>query len=108
MSKPRLGKRGKRPQRLRPRRALTFKFKVTPQEMEIIRGRARGYPNPAEFGRRTLLAGWALPAERVARVTAAFLPLQEVIERAASVGFTAEAEAATAALRGILKAVSER
>ena len=108
MTKPRPGKRGERKQRVRLRRTLTFKFKVTPQEMEVIRLRARGYPNPAEFGRRSLLAGRALPAERVARVTAAFLPIQEVIERAASAGFASEAERATAALREILKAVGER
>lgn len=89
-------------------RNLIFKFRVSPDERTVIRDRARGYPSPAEFARRTLLAGWSLPVARITRVTDAFLPIQEVIEKARGCGLVSEADAATAALREILSAVTER
>ena len=89
-------------------RTLTFKFRVSPDERRVIRERARGYPSPAEYARRTLLAGWALPVSRIARVTEAFVPIQEMIEAARAAGLGGESDAATDALREILAAVTER
>lgn len=74
----------------------------------MIRDRARGYPSPAEYARRTLVAGWTLPVGRIARVSDAFVPIQEMIDRANAAGFVAEADAARNALREILAAVTER
>lgn len=89
-------------------RTLTFKFRVSPDERRVIRERARGYPSPAEYARRTLVAGWALPVGRIARVTEAFVPIQEMIEAARAAGLGEESDAATDALREILAAVTER
>lgn len=89
-------------------RTLTFKFRVSPDERRVIRERARGYPSPAEYARRTLVAGRALPVSRIARVTEAFVPIQEMIEAARAAGLGGESEAATDALREILAAVTER
>ncbi len=100
----RRGRRGGHP----PLRTLTFKFRVSPKERAIIRERARGYASPAEYARRTLVAGWSPRAHVVARVTDAFVPLQEVIDRMRAAGLSAEADAATDALREILDAVSAR
>lgn len=101
-------KSNKRKKRRTGLRTLTFKFRVSPDEQRVIRDRARGYPNPAEYARRTLVAGWALPVGRIARVSDAFMPIQEMIDRARAAGFGAEADAATDALREILSAVTER
>lgn len=81
---------------------------MSDEERAVIRERARGYSCPAEFARRTLVAGWSLPVERLRRVTDAFLPIQGVIEIAAGAGHGEEAGAATEALREILAAVSDR
>lgn len=89
-------------------RTLTFKFRVSPDERRVIRERARGYPSPAEYARRTLVAGWALPVGRIARVTEAFVPIQEMIEAARAAGLGGESDAATDALRDILAAITER
>ena len=89
-------------------RTLTFKFRVSPSERSVIRERARGYPSPAEFARRTLVAGWSLPISKIVRVTDAFLPIQEIIDKARASGLEAEADAATSALREILAVVTER
>jgi hypothetical protein len=102
-----------RPRRKRRRRApsprkLTFKFRVSREEHEVIRERARGYSSTAEYARRTLVAGWSLPVHNIVRVTDAFIPIQEMIERTRACGFPAEADAATEALREILSVVSER
>jgi hypothetical protein len=108
-SLPRLPRKSKRRKRRSSGpRNLTFKFRVSPEERAVIRDRARGYPTPAEFARRTLLAGWALPIGRITRVTDAFLPIQGMIDAARDRGLVAEADAATAALREILAAVTER
>lgn len=74
----------------------------------MIRERARGYSSTAEYARRTLVAGWSLPVHNIVRVTDAFIPIQEMIERTRACGFPAEADAATEALREILSVVSER
>lgn len=101
-------KTAKRKNRRAGLRTLTFKFRVSPDEQRVIRERARGYPSPAEYARRTLIAGWTLPVGRIARVSDAFVPIQEMIDRANAAGFGAEADAATNALREILAAVTER
>lgn len=88
------------------KRTFTFKFRVTAEERRIIQERACGFSSPADYARRTLLAGWSLPLERTIRVTDALIPLQAVIDRAAEHGYANEAETASAALRRILLAVS--
>lgn len=90
------------------RRPLTFKFRVTPGERDIIRDRARGYSSPAEYARRTLIAGWAPRSTQIAKVTDAFVPLQEAIDLARAHGHAAQADAAIQSLREILSAVNER
>jgi hypothetical protein len=90
-----------------PRRPHTFKFRVSSEERRAIHERARGYSSPAEYARRTLVAGWALPVHRAARVADAFPALQEVIDRAATLGMAEEARRATEALREILQAFSD-
>jgi hypothetical protein len=93
--------------RRRSRRPHTFKFRVSAEERRAILERARGYSSPAEYARRTLVAGWSLPVHRAARVADAFPALQEVIDRAATMGMAAEAQRATEALREILRAFSD-
>jgi hypothetical protein len=85
-----------------------FKVRLSDEERAVVRERARGYPSPAEYARRTLVAGWSLPVHRVHRVAQAFIPVQEVIEVARGAGFEAEAARATEALREILLAVGDR
>jgi hypothetical protein len=87
------------------RRTLTFKVRLTPGERDVIRHRARGYANPAEYARRTLLAGWTYPLDAVDRVMRAFEPVQSLIDDARGMGLDAQADAATSALREILRAV---
>lgn len=93
--------------RRRSRRPHTFKFRVSDEERRAILERARGYSSPAEYARRTLVAGWSLPVHRAARVADAFPALQEVIDRAATMGMGEEAGRATEALREILRAFSD-
>jgi hypothetical protein len=85
-----------------------LKIRLSDEERDAVRERARGYPSPAAYARRTLVAGWSLPVHRVLRVTEAFVPIQEVIEVAAGLGRGAEAARATEALREILRAIGER
>lgn len=73
----------------------------------MVLARARGYPSPAEYGRRRLVAGWALPIHRLATVTEAFIPIQRAVDLAAAAGHPAAAQEATDALRRILAAVTE-
>jgi hypothetical protein len=84
-----------------------FKCRLSDEEERIVHLRARGYPNPAEYGRRRLVAGWTLPMSRLATVTEAFLPIQRAIDHAAAAGHPAAADEATEALRRILASVSE-
>lgn len=92
----------------RARRPHTFKFRVSDEERAVIRERARGCSSPADYARRTLVAGWSVPVQRLRRVTDAFRPIQEVIEVAVAAGEGGKAGAAVEALREILAAVSER
>jgi hypothetical protein len=85
-----------------------FKVRLSDEERAVVRERARGYPSPAEYARRTLVAGWSLPVHRVHRVAQAFIPVQEAIEVARGAGFEAEAARATEALREILLAIGDR
>ena len=91
----------------RARRPHLFKCRLSDDEHRVVLVRSRGYPSPAEYGRRRLVAGWALPIHRLATVTEAFLPIQRAIDLAAASGHPAEAEEATDALRRILAAVTE-
>jgi hypothetical protein len=103
--------RNKSPQKLGrglSERSLTYKFRVSGEELRVIRERATGYPSPAEFGRRTLLGLGSRPLGTIRRVTEAFIPIQDVIDLARTRGFQAEADAAIEALREILAAVTER
>jgi hypothetical protein len=84
-----------------------FKCRLSDHEYRVLRERARGYPSPAEYARRRLVAGWALPIHRLAVVTEAFIPVQRAIDLAASAGQGAAAADATDALRRILAAVAE-
>jgi hypothetical protein len=92
----------------RPRRTHLFKCRLSDEEQQIIIARARGYPSPAEYGRRRLLAGRAMPIHRLAVVTEAFIPIQRAIDRAALAGHHDDADEATEALRRILAAVAEQ
>lgn len=104
----------KRSRRRRTRRSVvggrtcTFKFRVSEDEQRAIRERAQGYPTPAEFARRTLTAGWSLPVHRISRITDAFIPIQAAIDLARDAGYARDAERATAGLREILDAISDR
>jgi hypothetical protein len=91
----------------RARRPHLFKCRLSDDEHRVVLARARGYPSPAEYGRRRLVAGWALPIHRLATITEAFLPIQHAIDLAAAAGHSAAADDATEALRRILAAVSE-
>ena len=92
---------------LRARRPHLFKCRLSDDEHRVVLARSRGYPSPAEYGRRRLVAGWALPIHRLATVTEAFLPIQRAIDLAAASGHPAAADEATEALRRILAAVAE-
>jgi hypothetical protein len=85
-----------------------LKVRLSDEERDAVRERARGYPSPAAYARRTLVSGWSLPVHRVRRVTEAFVPIQEAIEAAAAAGCGAEAARATEALREILLAIGDR
>lgn len=90
------------------RRPFPLKVMLSAEERRAVAERARGYATPADYARRVLVAGWAPPIDRIASVTRAFVPIQEVIDKATSAGFGEEASAATDALRAILRAVAER
>lgn len=85
-----------------------FKVRLSDEERAVVRERARGYTSPAEYARRTLVAGWSLPVHRIHRVAEAFIPVQAAIEVARGAGFEGEAERATEALREILLAIGDR
>ncbi len=91
----------------RPRRERLFKCRLSLHEERVIAERARGYPSPAEYGRRLLVAGWALPVRRLSTVADSFIPIQRAIDLAAAAGHAPEATAATDALRRIFATVSE-
>lgn len=91
----------------RTRRPHLFKCRLSDDEHRVVLGRARGYPSPAEYGRRRLVAGWALPIHRLAIVTDAFIPIQRAVDLAAAAGHMAAAGEATEALRQILATVAE-
>ena len=92
----------------RGRRPHLFKCRLSDEEIRIVRTRARGYPSPAEYGRRRLVAGWALPIHRLAAVTEAFIPIQRAVDLARAAGHEEAAREATEALRGVLAAVTEQ
>jgi hypothetical protein len=99
--------RSQESQASRSRRPHLFKCRLSDDEHRVVLGRARGYPSPAEYGRRRLVAGWALPIGRLAIVTEAFIPIQRAVDAAAAAGELGLADEATEALRRILATVTE-
>lgn len=91
----------------RPRRTHLFKCWLSDDEQRTLLARAQGYPSPAEYGRRRLVASRALPIHRLGIVTDAFIPIQLAIDRAAEAGHIAAAVEATEALRRVLRAVTD-
>ena len=92
----------------RLRRPHLFKCRLSADEHRVLVARARGYPSPAEYGRRRIVAGWALPIHRLATITEAFIPIQRAVDLAAAAGDATAAEEATEALRRILVAVTDQ